>query len=367
MVARGVVDSLSTYFESIKCSLGADTEAVAACEFACQSLIFVGFLLRVVRVALAQPASSSRASTGAIHKTLALISASSKDLTARTRAHPKSPVPAHNSLLNLTVTPSLPAAAITSTANCINSSNSNAQLQPQPQPLGELINSELCEQQQLNEVSAPKSENGPVAALAEESAPTARSSKSRRRQRQRERQQSKNSQCESVGGGSNAVGDTSGGATLNGSRELSLADSTRGVHLSGTRTRTGTVSGAVALEDDASQLLAALAASDLLGVLNALYSMLLSSGSSWRRLLGSAAAASDALDTSAAHRDTTYLLLEASSALPAECLQPIGSIRVALSAFRFMNELAATNLLILQARDSTPLHLSSRSLYTIRM
>ena len=134
-----------------------------------------------------------------------------------------------------------------------------------------------------------------------------------------------------------------GGVLLDGSRELSLADSSRGLHVSSTRTRSGSGTSAVALEDDTSQLLAALAANDLLGVLNALYSMLLSSGSSWRRLLGATAN-----DASPSHRDTSYLLLEVSSALPAECLQPIGSLRVALSAFRFMNELAATNLSILQ-------------------
>ena len=182
-------------------------------------------------------------------------------------------------------------------------------------------------------------------AAPDESAPTSRSSMSRRRQRQRERQQSKNSQCESVGGPI-GVGDASAGGVLDGSRELSLADSTRGLHVSSTRTRSASGTNAVALEDDTSQLLTALVANDLLGVLNALYSMLLSTGSSWRRLLG--AAANDALGASPSHRDMTYLLLEVSSALPAECLQPIGSLRVALSAFRFMNELAATNLSILQ-------------------
>ena len=118
----------------------------------------------------------------------------------------------------------------------------------------------------------------------------------------------------------------------------------------------GTGTSAVALEDDTSQLLAALAAlaaNDLLGVLNALYSMLLSSGSAWRRLLG--AAANDALGASPAHRDTTHLLLEVSSALPAECMlsacrvpgadrEPAGGA----VGVRFMNELAATNLSILQ-------------------
>ena len=83
------------------------------------------------------------------------------------------------------------------------------------------------EQQQRE---APKSEG---VATPDESAPTFRSSKSRRRQR--ERQQSKNSKRESVGG-PNSVGDVFAGGVLDGSRELSLADSTRGLNVSSTRT-----------------------------------------------------------------------------------------------------------------------------------
>lgn len=342
VVSRGIVDSLSAYFQSIKCSLGADTEAVAACEFACQSLIFAGFLLRIVRVALTQ-LSSARTSSAAAQKTLSLISASSRDLTSRVRVQLKSPVPVHASLVNLSLSSAPAPAPASANTNC----NNVGEPQPpvQQQPLASILNSTL--NSSLNESNAgeqqqseaPKSESG---AAPDESAPTSRSSKSRRRHRQRERQQSKNSQCDSVGGVS-GVGDASAGGVVDGSRELSLADSTRGLHVSSTRTRSGTGNSGVALEDDSSQLLAALAANDLLGVLNALYSMLLSSGSSWRRLLGATAN-----DASPSHRDTSYLLLEVSSALPAECLQPIGSLRVALSAFRFMNELAATNLSILQ-------------------
>ena len=137
-MSRGIVDSLSAYFQSIKCSLGADTEAVAACEFACQSLIFVGFLLRVVRVALSQQ-SSVRTASAAAQKTLSLISTSSRDLTSRARVQPKSPVPVHVSLVNFSLSPaSIPVSANTST-NCNNGGELQPQVQQQ-QPLASILN-----------------------------------------------------------------------------------------------------------------------------------------------------------------------------------------------------------------------------------